>query len=228
MNSNIINKNLVDNTFIDRISNNLFSYLMVGIIIIALVFIQASASCDVQNYCGINSNGGLRFFVTNITNNQPILGSACNIIVYYPNNSLVSTYNNISELSGGFYNYTISGNETSDLGIHIYSLNCTKSGYSSSYASSYEVVNTLSYSYFTNWNTWIYDTYTNVTIASSQLMVNILAYLQNKLTVNLSDNTQRSVANKTWEVNVTPTIPLKGSGTMWDINPSKLRKYFGQ
>jgi len=216
----------------ERIDNGVHmkEIFIIGIsfVIIFLSMLPALAVCDNNNYCKINSDGLLKFFVVNLTNNQPLTGSNCLISIYYTDGSIITSDNIVNEFSGGFYNYTISGSETNILGIHPYSLNCTKDGISSSYANSYEVVDDLSQNYFGNWNNWIYNIYTNVTVASSQLMVNILNYLQNQLTVELSQNTQQSVANKTWEVNLTTTSALPSSNSIWDISASKLRKYLGQ
>jgi hypothetical protein len=186
------------------------------------------AVCDIDNSCTLNNNGDLRFFITNITNNQPITSANCYIFVYYPNNTLVTGNNTVSEFSNGFYNYTISGNETSDLGQHYFYVSCYKDIYYSSYANSYQMVGDLSYNYFGNWNNWIYNIYTNVTVASSQLMVNILNYLQNQLNVNVSENSQNSIANKTWEVNITTTTIPTSPPSIWDIPADKLRKYLGE
>lgn len=181
-------------------------------LILPLILISVLAVCDVNNQCEADISSNLTLFVRNRTDQSPLTGADCFIDIWNPNRTKITDDGSLVEETEGKYYYTLSGGEVTIQGVHEILYRCNKSSYTSYEPSEYEIVTATSHEYysywnntlFTDWDSKINATWYNIVTPASQLMQNILDYLDGQLTTVLNDTDKEDIAQKTWNDTIVP------------------------
>lgn len=193
------------------------------IIPLLLLFVGVGAVCDINNVCDYDTVSNLTFYVYNSTYfplKVPLENANCTISILDTNNSHVVTDSSTLELGVGRYYYTLSQNETDQIGVYKVRYNCTYGSYETVYDSMYEIMYTTPSAYFESINsttTYVYlqttDIWTWIANSTSILYQNILNYLQGQLETTLSQDATEQVAQATWNDTIVPDRESKDAPT---------------